>query len=301
MNIGNKTIRTPGEDPIGYSLSWRWEAAQAALELAVGGGRVPWIKDADVRPLIQHLQRRQKHPIKDGEKPTTLDTVLGWKESPAAGLIEAFIIAGPTIEDAARELGLPAEEMGLYARLYLDLYDSQGRRRGAVSMRILNDLAIQDEGDPGVRLKKIALTGGLHGLRRVLHTDVPTTEPSLDQLVEAELKRRLVAGELRAGDLVRLQANAIARERIVLDRKDDEPSEHTQGLDLVRSILVKMAPTVVQPDGSLDQVEASNQAIRSRLAAQRNIGATPLPDDNPDRGLAALNGLMAAQFKRGDG
>ncbi|NLF86563.1 MAG: hypothetical protein GX571_10720 [Lentisphaerae bacterium] len=70
---------------------------------------------------------------------------------------------------------------------------------------------------------RIALTGGIHGLRRVLHVAAPAADPGLDQLVEAELTRRLHAGELRTGDLVRLQANAIARQRIELDKKDSQP------------------------------------------------------------------------------
>lgn len=48
---------TPSDDPLRSSLAWRWEAGQAALELAAGGGKIPWaqIKDADIRALVQRL------------------------------------------------------------------------------------------------------------------------------------------------------------------------------------------------------------------------------------------------------
>ena len=72
MKIGNHTIRTPTEDPIGYPLNWRWQLAQAALEAP--DGKTPRIKDADVRALIQFLQRCKKSPLKDSEMPTVSTT-----------------------------------------------------------------------------------------------------------------------------------------------------------------------------------------------------------------------------------
>jgi len=145
---------------------------------------------------------------------------------------------------------------------------------------------------------RIALTGGIHGLRRVLHVAAPAADPGLDQLVEAELTRRLHAGELRTGDLVRLQANAIARQRIELDKKGSQP-QWQQGMELVRYILELTAPGIVQADRSQDSLAASTQAIRGRFAAQRNIGATPLTDE-PDKGYQALTELMGKHFKPGE-
>lgn len=163
-------------------------------------------------------------------------------------------------------------------------------------MRLQADLRAQED-DPVAMLRRIALTGGFHGLRRVLHAAAPAAEAGLDQLVEAELTRRLHAGELRTGDLVRLQANAIARQRIELDKKHDQP-QWQQGMELVRYVLGLTAPGIVQADRSQDSLAASTQAIRGRFAAQRNIGATPLTDE-PDKGYQALTELMGEAFQAG--
>ena len=48
MKIGNRSIQTQVEDPLGYALDWRWQIAQAVMEVAAGG-RIPWaqVRDAD--------------------------------------------------------------------------------------------------------------------------------------------------------------------------------------------------------------------------------------------------------------
>jgi hypothetical protein len=265
-----------------------------------GGSRIHWpqIQDADVRALVQHLQRRQKYPLKDGEKPAAYDRVIGWRGSAASELIEAFLLAADTCDAVAGDLCLPVEEVALYARLYCDLHDAKGRRRPAVIMRVLADLEGMAEPDAGARLRKIAITGGINALRRVLQGSTATAEPSLDQLVETELTRRLHAGELRTGDLVRLQANGIARQRLALEVKDDGPPKLTQSLELVRHVLGLTAPQIVLRDDSPDSVTSSNEAIRGRLASQKSITATPLTDE-PDKGYEALTKLMGKHFKGG--
>jgi hypothetical protein len=280
-------------------LDWRWQIAQAAMEIA---GRIPLsqIRDADARALLQHLQRRQKSPLKEGDKPTTFDRVIGWKETGSGTLIEAFLLAADSYESVAGELGLSAEEVRLYARLYCDLHDEQGKRRPAVLMRLQGELEGQDNADMAVRLKKIALAGGVHGLRRVLRAAMPAKEPSLDELVEAELTRRLHAGELRTGDLVRLQSNAITRQKIMLENKDEGPPKLAESLELVRCVLGLSAPTIVKPDRTQDQVAATNDSIKSRLAAQQQINTTPLRDE-PDQGYQALTELVSKQFKAEEG
>ena len=296
MKVGSHVIPTPTDDPLGYALDWRWQLAQAAVEAT--DGRV-YLHDADARALAQHVQRRQKWPLKDGEKPNRFDRVVGWRDSQASALLDAFLLAADTYPTVGAELGLPANEVALYARLFLDVRDEQGRTRPAILMRLQADLQDQEDA-PAAMLRRIALTGGIHGLRRVLHAaaTAPTAEPGLDQLVEAELTRRLHAGELRTGDLVRLQANAIARQRIELDKKHDQP-QWQQGMELVRYVLGLTAPDIVQADRSQDSIAASTQAIRGRFAAQRNIGATPLTDE-PDKGYQALTELMGKHFKPGE-
>jgi hypothetical protein len=293
MKIGNRSIITPAEDPLGYPLDWRCQLAQASLEAV--DVKVA-LKDVDARRLAQHLQRRQKYPLREGGKPAQLDIVMGWKDSPARALLETFLLVVEPYQIVAGELGLPTDDVTLYARLFFDVRDEQGMSRSGILMRLHADLDGQEEDDPAVRLHRIALTGGLHALRRVLQANTPAAAPSLDQLVENELARRLHAGELRTGDLVRLQANAIARQRAENEKQDVGQTPGAQSMELVRFMLGLTAPHIVEGDRSKAQVESATEAIRGRLAAQRNVDATPLTDD-ADKGYEALNALMNKGFK----
>ncbi len=294
MNIANPIIRTPADDALGYAVDWRVQVAHAVL--APGStNALSRIRDPDARALARHLQHRQEHPLRDSEKPTALDRVLAWHDSPAAVLIEAFLLASESYEAAALELGLPAEDVRLYGRLFYDIRDDAGQRRPGVMMRLQAELEDREVDDMANGLKKVALGGGIHGLRQVLHAGVlkpRKTEPSLDEMVESELKRRLHAGELRTGDLVRLQSNAIARERLVVEKKDGQP-EWMQANELVRHILSLTSPELVRPDRTPEQLQASTSAIQARLKSQRQITATPLQADD---GGTRLNDMLRAQF-----
>ena len=138
---------------------------------------------------------------------------------------------------------------------------------------------------------------GLWGCSTVDIDDYRAEKPTLDQLVEAELRRRLAAGELRTADLVRLQANAIARERA-----GGEPAsgDGLGGLRLVQQILALTAPKLVKPDDEPERTRATDAAIRARFEAQQNIGATTLPHDDSAAAAEALNRMMAGNFNAND-
>ena len=300
MKIGDRVIRVPEEDPLGYEMDWRWQVAQAVVE-AAGGGRIPWalVQDADARALVQHLQHRKQHPLKDGDTPRQFDRVGAWRDSPGAALIEAFLLASDSYADAARELGIPPEDVRLYARLYVDLHDDQGKRRPAVLMRLRGTPDVPDEPDMAARLRRVALTGGVHGLRQLLQAATLAAAPTLDEMVEQELKRRLVAGELRTSDLTRLQANSIAKQRVAQEQEGDDLRE-TEGWAYARKLLALMAPHVVSQRKTAEETAASTEVIRARIESQRNVAATPLLTDEPDKGYQALTELINKGFKTGE-
>jgi len=291
MKIADKTITTPADNPLGYSLDWRYQIARAVFELPDTAR--PSIHDPDARALLLHMLRRQKVPLRPGEKPSLFDRVVEWQSSTARPLIEAFLVAASTYDEAAGDLGVPVKEITLYGQLFFDVRDDQGKVRPGILMGML---ATTEPDDDPARLRRIALTGGIQGLRGVLCADVPRKEASLDHLVEAELTRRLHAGELRTSDLVRLQANAIARERIAAEQQDDSQPAMLQAVQTVTDLLALTKPRMVSLDRSPEQTAVTNQAIQSRLQAQRNIGATPVEDDS-ERGREALTEMMQRGFK----
>ena len=292
MNIADKQITTPSDNPLGYALDWRAQVARAVFELPPGSVR-PAIQDPDARALHCHLLRRQQFPLRTGAPLTAFDQVTGWRESPAKQLIEAFLVGAASYEEAAGDLGVPVKETTLYGRLFFDVRDEQGWVRPGTRMRLLGSM---DPDDDRVRLLRIALTGGRNGLRGVLGAAVTTKESSLDELVEAELTRRLHAGELRTADLVRLQANSIARQRIAVEQQDDSEPPMLRAVKLVTDFLALTKPHMVEQTQTAEQVAVTNAAIQGHLRAQRSIAATPVADD-PERGLAALTEMMGKHFK----
>ncbi len=301
MHTGNVNIRTPDEDPLGYDLDWRWQMAKALVDLESTGEKAPLAADADVRKLVRHLMLRRR--VGAICKPDAIDRVIGWHESDARALIEAYLIGAVTCEEAALELDIAAADLRLYSCLFFDLRDDAGSIRPAIIMRLSAEIQAIEVPDIAARLRKVALTGGTHGLRRFLcagQTRKSVGEPSLDELVEAELKRRLVAGELRTGDLTRLQANAIARERMLKETDAGKGPQLIESLKVVQYVLGLTAPAMVRPDHNQDRVDAENNEIQARFAAHKGIGAVTVEDD-PVKGVAALNRMIGDTFKKDAG
>jgi hypothetical protein len=290
MKIGNQTIVTPADDPIGYVLDWRHRLARAAVEAGM--------KDKELRSVLRDKEAvaLALHWLQPGKKALPYDRVLAWQGSSTGRLIEAFLLAADSCETAATELDLPVADVVLYGQILFDVRDNQNKVRPAILMRLKAELDGQEDG-PDVRLRRVALTGGVAGLRRVLGNGAADQRQGLDELVESELTRRLIVGELRNGDLVRLQATAVARERLRLDREQEKPPTMNQGLELALYLLGRVAPTVVQAKSEPDQVEATSQAIRGRLQAQKAVAATPVSDD-PDKGYAAMTALLGSILGR---
>lgn len=300
MRVGETEIRTPDEDRIGFDLNWRWRMANALADLESAGARAPIATDPDVRKLVRHLMLRRKSNPNVAVKLDAFDRVIAWHGTQTGALVESFLIGAVTCEEAALELGIAVADIRLYSCLFFDLRDDEGLRRPAIIMRISADLQTMEAPDIAALLRKVALTSGIHGLRRFLNTGQQhraTEEPTLDELVEAELKRRLVAGELRTSDLTRLQANQIARQRLISETAAGKGPQLVESLKVVQYVLGLTAPTIVHPDRNQDRAEAADKEIQARFAAQKKIGATALTDD-PGKGEAALNKMINANFTK---
>ncbi len=295
MTIGDANILTPEEDASAYALDWRWQAAQALLRLEASGARATAPLDADVRRLARCSGKRA-----GTAKPTAFDRVVRWRENGVGAVAEAFVLACGSVEAAAAEMGVACEDVATYCRCFFDVFDAKGRMRVPALLRIRAGALAGEIDDPAQKIRTTALRLGLHGLKSLLGHEDPdyrAEKPTLDQLVEAELRRRLAAGELRTADLVRLQANAAARERA-----GGEPAngDGLGGLRLVQQILALTAPKLVKPDDEPERTRATDAAIRARFEAQKNIGATTLPHDDSAAAAEALNRMMAGNFNAND-
>lgn len=293
MMIGNTEIRTPDEDEMGYELNWRWRMANALADMTNVGGQPQSVQDPDVRKLVRHLTQAPHRKL------DAVTRVLRWNGTGTGALVEAFLIAAETCEEAAAELGVDVRDVILYSCLFFDIRDDSGALRQTVMLRLKSELLGAEINDAAARLRNVALTGGIFGLRRFLCVEqqhAAAGEPSLDDMVEAELKRRLVAGDMRTGDLTRLQANAIARERLRREADGGRGPQLVESLKVVKFVLGLTAPQMVQPDSDHNRERATSQAIQERFRVQKNVSATDIVDD-PVKGMEALNRMISGNFK----
>lgn len=297
MRIGDQEITTPDEDPVCYPLDWRWRMASVLESMGNDRAKSTFAMDTHVRKLVRHLTLGNKRKSDAVPKPGALGRVIGWHDTIAGALVESFLLACETTGQAAGELGIDSDDVGYYSALFFDIRDEGGSVRPAILMRIRAELLSMEAPDMAARLRKAAITGGIAGLRRLLYAgkiSAVAEEPTLDDMVENELKRRLVAGELRTGDLTRLQANLIARSR--LNREEDDGKQQLRdNIRVMQNILSLTAPLMVKPDRTPEETQSTDDAIRARFEAQRNIGLTALTDDK-DKGIEALNKLMNRNF-----
>lgn len=295
MKIGDHTILTPWDDPLGFLLDWRIRVARAIASVRAGGIPFTWSRsdDPDVHEMIAHLVHRERYPLLRGVPQKPLDRVLLWENSITGSLVQAFLLTEATYDGIGKHLGLSPAEVALYGRLFYDVRDGQGNRRPSILMRIKIELR-GAERDEGNRLKLVALAGGATMLCQMIgqSTAEPGNTPLYD-LVDQELTRRLVAGELRDGDLIRLQGNGLLRNR--LDWEFKPPAQDKGGWDVVQRLLEELQPKVHAPTQEPEQQANTTQDLRSHFDAQRKVAGTPVPV-NTDITEGGVDDLIKKSF-----
>jgi hypothetical protein len=299
MIIGEEEIVTPEEDRAGYEPDWRWRAAAALLRLEAAGGRATVTADAQVWRLARSLGAKKVR----SSRPAPLDRARRWHESGFGEIAKAFVLACGSVAGAAAEMGVAHEDVAAYCHCFFDVFDAEGRLRAPAVMKI-RARALADNGDPAQQVRTAALRLGLPGLRSLLGhrgTDCAAAEkPTLDQMVESELQRRLAAGELRTGDLIRLKSCATARERAEAESGGASAGAALESVRAMQQIMALTAPRLVTPDTDPGKTRSTDEAVRARFEAQRNTGSACLPDDDPGKAAEALDAMIHARFKTKD-
>ena len=112
-----------------------------------------------------------------------------------------------------------------------------------------------------------------------------------ETLVEQELIRRLLMGEMRNADLIRLRGTQIAGERMLYET-GQKGSASSEGMELVQKILQACVPSVV---AALEEKPDEAAVERLRKAEQR-IAGVQVEDRGPAAAHADINAQLAAKF-----
>lgn len=276
MNINDQEILTPFDDPIAYQLDWRHLVVLAAYDRKTDIVTIPfklWCDD-DLRRYAMYIRYRARRPQDDDVVPPRHTRLAQWHQHTTGRLVGAYLVTNATYAQIATDLGLDADEIRLYGSLFDDVRDQQGRPIAGVLTRLRAEMAANQATDP---LRRTALMAGLPGLRAALDS-VQAEEPQelLDRLVESELTRRVMSGQMRTAELARLQASTNLRQR--LDAQQSPDRQSTEVMKLAMEIIGVTAPHMLRIEQTAAELEASNVAIESRIASQRTATGMPTPE-----------------------
>ncbi len=242
-------IITPAEDPVGFHLDWRYRVAEAAERMLPCMAR-----DPDTRACYQHLHQRPNPQF---------ERITGWRGTVTGQLVEAYLVTGSPVEAIAEELGLDAKDILIYSRIFWAVRDSGDRPIRGVLMRLRTGLSREPDDDN--RMMRAALLGGLDGLRGQTgsrdHSDLST-------MVEQELSRRVIAGELRTPDLIRLRGHDLMLRKIELDSREGR-EEDQDATRLLLDLIGQTAPRMKPIDQTAEQIRAADVLLRGRIESQR--------------------------------
>lgn len=260
MTVNGIEITTPADDPMGFALDWRYRVAGAAERMLPQMGR-----DPDLKACYQHLHQR---PIPAFER------IVGWHGTMTGQLVEAYLVTGSPVEAIAVELGLAAPDVRLYGQIFWAVRDTLDRPLQGVLLRLRAALPREPKEDD--RLMRAALLGGLEGLRGQLGTSKPGSD--LSAIVEQELTRRAMGGELRTGDLIRLRGHELMLKKMEIDSRDERVQDQS-ATQLLFEMLEKMAPRMKPIHQTDEKIIATNAAILGRLESQSLATGIGIPRD----------------------
>lgn len=276
MIINNETITTPLDDPVGYHLDWRSRVAKSCYKDLT---KLPAAlqRDQDIRAYVAHLRLRDRQPVGvNGVKP--LDRLLGWRTSPLGRLLEASLLTQATLGEIGTSSGVDEADVRQYGRLWYAVRDDNEKPISSVLRRLRAELRSGN----GVfdTLKRTALMAGTPGLENLLDG---SKSDDLGALVDVELKRRLVAGELRNNDLISLQRNQFIRERLPIDSKPVDADMRAMAASMM-ALLSASAPHLVMVEKTEAEHAVMNTEIQGRIDSQSQAMGVPVSVTVPGEG-----------------
>ena len=297
MIIGAIEIITPMDDIL-YELDWRAKAAQAIYENG-GSSRLPAAirDDAGIKAMLAVLKGSAK------QSRSCLSAMSTHRSDSMRMVVEAMLLTRADAAQISKATGIEGDAVNMYESLFFNVRDRDAQPIPAQLMRIAADLEIGDEPDNARgrfqrALRKAALQG-FPLLMSLLPANRGSTEPegavSATTLVEQELNRRLLRGELSTSALLRLRSLQIDEVRMQYDTRNG--NSDNEGFELSRKLLALMAPAMV---GLGQDENPDNEQARSSIRqAEEQIAQVDLNDksDDAQRHVAELLRLQFANVQ----
>lgn len=280
MKIGATEIITPMDDPL-YELDWRAKVAHAVYESGNGSHLPAALRDDNgIKTLLAVLRCAAK------QSRSCLSAMSIHRSDSMRMVLEAMLLTRADEAQIAAATGIGKNTVNMYEALFFNVREADARPIPAQIMRIAADLDIAGEPDNARdkfqrALRKVALQG-FPLLMSLLPANLGTTEPeatvSATSLVEQELNRRLLRGELSTGALLRLRSLELDEARMQFETQKGNAGN--EGFELTRKLLAMMAPAML----GLDREENQNneQARSSIRQAEEQIAQVNLDDRSED-------------------
>lgn len=297
MIIGTTEIITP-MDAILYELDWRAKVAHAVYKSG-NGSRLPVAlrDDNGIKTLVAVLRGGAKL------SQSCLSAMSIHRSDTMRMVLEAMLLTRADAARIAAAIGIEGETVNMYEALFFNVRDSEGKPKPTLIMRIAADLEIGGEPDnPREKFQRALRKAALQGfplLMSLLPPDLGSTKPdapvSATTLVEQELNRRLLRGELNTGALLRLRSLQI--DEVRMQYETQKGSAGNEGFELSRKLLALMAPAMVGlgQDANRDD-EQARSSIRQ---AEEQIAGVDIDDKSEDdqRHVAELLRLKFANVQ----
>ena len=288
MTVDDQIIVTPADDALFYDFDWRYLVAHHAIR----SKKLPsQAGDSIVRTYIRYLKsvRRRDEEAETFRRAESLHADASWQT-----IIRACLLTNTGTAQIADDLGLPASAISCYERLFFNVRNDEDRPIKAQVLR----MALKNEVEAGeqerCRFINLAIKGGYVALIDNLPSITTSSESRLTaaELVDRELHRRIMRGDMRTCDLIRLKSIHVNEDRML--HETGQKGAPDKGMELVRDILQLLAPKVA---GDNDTNADAESAIARLLKAERSIAETELNDLGPMAGAAEINAQIAAKFK----
>lgn len=280
MKIGTIDIITPA-DGILHELDWRAKVARAVYE-GGNGSRLPFAfrDDNGIKMLLGVLRGAAK------QSRSCLSAMSIHRSDSMRMILEAMLLTRADAVQIAAAIGIEGDAVNMYESLFFNVRDSEGKPKPAQIMRLAADLEIVGEPDnPREKFQRALRKAALQGfplLMSLLPPDLGSTKPdapvSATTLVEQELNRRLLRGELNTGALLRLRSLQI--DEVRMQYETQKGSAGNEGFELSRKLLALMAPAMVGlgQDANRDD-EQARSSIRQ---AEEQIAGVDIDDKSED-------------------
>ena len=227
MKIGNDEITTPREDNIGYDRDWRFRIADAHVS---SGEPLPEAvsQDAAIQALLACLQGKPKQDA-------GCLGAMSARASPTMGrVLDAYLLTRASASQILEETGIPNGAIDFYERLFFNVRTFCGDPRQSQVLRLAMELESSPEPTtPAERIHRAMMKAAIDGDVHLLRTFIPRRRAGVSQgsfagtLVQRELNRRILRGELSTSALIKLRGLEIAEDRMNLSmNKSGTPDLH---------------------------------------------------------------------------